>query len=346
MMDIKKLDKSRVEITGELAVDIFEGYRARALAHLGAHVEVAGFRKGHIPENILLKNIPENMLHEEMAEMALAEHYPKILTEQKLDAIGRPEIVITKLAKDNPLGFKITATVLPEVKLPDYKKIAVETRKEKIELEVTNKDIEDTILQLRRMRAHDEIHKTMAPDDHTHDPVKDEDLPEFNDEYVTTLGDFKTVEEFKTKLRENLALEKEREAVSSMRYKIAEAIIKETKVDVPEILIDSEFQKMFTRLRDDVAKANIEFADYLKHINKTEDDIKKEWEPDSLKKATLELIIFEIAKKEGITPNPEQVESEAQALIKHYAGADPDRARAYVAQALTHEMVFALLEKE
>ena len=56
--------------------------------------------------------------------MALNEHYPKIIEEEKIDAISRPEISITKLARKNPLGFKIKTAVLPEIKLPDYKNIA------------------------------------------------------------------------------------------------------------------------------------------------------------------------------------------------------------------------------
>jgi hypothetical protein len=53
-----------------------------------------------------------------MAELALSEHYPKIIEQEKIDAISRPEIAITKLARKNPLGFKIKTAVLPEIKLP------------------------------------------------------------------------------------------------------------------------------------------------------------------------------------------------------------------------------------
>ena len=56
--------------------------------------------------------------------MALSEYYPKILEENKIDAISRPEISITKLARKNPLGFKIKTATMPEMKLPDYKQIA------------------------------------------------------------------------------------------------------------------------------------------------------------------------------------------------------------------------------
>ena len=125
-MQIKiiKLPKSEIEIEGELEADIFENYFTKALKRLGENLKIDGFRKGKIPENILLSKIPEITILEEMAQIALNEHYPKILEEEKIDAIGRPEISITKLARKNPLGFKIKTAVLPKIKLPDYKGIA------------------------------------------------------------------------------------------------------------------------------------------------------------------------------------------------------------------------------
>ncbi len=343
---IKKLEKSRIEIEGELAVDIFEGYRARALEHLGAHIEVDGFRKGHIPVSVLTKHISENMLLEEMAEMALGEHYPKILEDENLDAIGRPQIAITKLAVGNPLGFKITFDTLPKITLPLYKKIAEETRKEKIDIEVTEKDVEETLLQIRRMRAHEDLHKEggHSPDDHSHEPIKDENLPEFNDDFVKTLGMFENVDDFKNKLKENISKEKERESKSTMRLKIAEALLEKTSMDVPQILIDSEIEKMMFRLKTDVENAGIVFPEYLKSISKTEDDIKKEWEADAIKKASLELMIFEIAKEEKMKLDEKEIETEVKAVLLHYPGADKMRAQAYVEQVLMHEKVFSLLE--
>ena len=150
---IKKLPNSEIEIEGELDSDLFETYFAKAVKKIGENLELDGFRKGKVPENILLSKVPEIQILEEMAELALSEQYPKILEGlpaqagekiNTLDVIGRPEISITKLARRNPLGFKIRTAVVPEVKLPDYKKIAQEiiskiTDKEK-SVEVTEEN--------------------------------------------------------------------------------------------------------------------------------------------------------------------------------------------------------------
>ena len=156
-INIKKLPNSEVEIEGELEAEAFEAYFNKALKKIGENVELKGFRKGKTPDNVLLSNIPESHILEEMAEMALTDNYPKIIEDEKIDAISRPEISITKLARNNPLGFKIKTAVMPEIKLPKYKeiakKIASETTDKEKDLTVTDKEVEDTIMDIRKSRA-------------------------------------------------------------------------------------------------------------------------------------------------------------------------------------------------
>lgn len=125
-MEIKKLPQSTLELRGEVPTEIFESFREVALGALGKEVKLPGFRPGHVPNDVLTREIGEHKVLERMAELALSNHYPKILAENKIDALGRPSISITKLAKGNPLGFIITTAIHPEIKLPDYLKLAKE----------------------------------------------------------------------------------------------------------------------------------------------------------------------------------------------------------------------------
>lgn len=124
MLEIKLLPGSEMEIIGEISAEIFMSGRNKAVQEFSEKTEIDGFRKGKVPEDILIKNIGLSAVLEKMAIFALEKEYPKILSEHKIKAIGRPEITITKLAENNPLGFKIKTPVLPEIILPDYRKIA------------------------------------------------------------------------------------------------------------------------------------------------------------------------------------------------------------------------------
>lgn len=351
IINVNKLPKSEVEIEGELEADVFETYFNKALKRIGENLEIDGFRKGKVPDSVLLSKVPEAQILGEMAEMALSEHYPKILEENKIDAISRPEISITKLVRKNPLGFKIKTAVLPEMKLPDYKNIAKkiisELTDEEKNTEVTEKEVEDTIMDIRKSRAPkihmkeeaEHVHK--EGEEHVHEEAP---LPDFNDEFVKALGPFKDTEDFKTKLKENIKLEKTNQVKEKTRIKIIEKIIDGLKAELPDILIEVELDKILYRMESDITQMGLKFEDYLKHLNKTIEDIRKEFRNDAEKKAKLALILNKIAEDEKITADPEQVANEVAMILEHYKEADPERAKMHAENVLTNEKVFQFLE--
>lgn len=123
-LKIKNLENSEIEISAEIPEETISKYRDLAIKNLAKTVKIDGFRDGHIPENIFVGRIGEQKIFEEQIHMALADVYPSIVKNEKLHIIGRPEVTITKLAPKNPIEFKIKTAVMPEIKLPDYKKIA------------------------------------------------------------------------------------------------------------------------------------------------------------------------------------------------------------------------------
>ena len=123
-IEIKPAGEGEIEISTELEVEVFNSYHSKALKALGENTKLDGFRPGHIPEKVLVEQLGEEKVLWEMAEQAIADYYPAILQEHKIMAIGRPEVTIAKIAKDNPLGFKVKTALMPEIKIGDYKKIA------------------------------------------------------------------------------------------------------------------------------------------------------------------------------------------------------------------------------
>lgn len=348
MTQIKKLDKSQVEITGSIPTENWEKFRAQAVKNLGEMVKLDGFRKGNIPENILVSKIGEMPILEEMAELALPKAYVDILIENKIDAIGKPSIQVTKLAKGNPLEFKAVTTVVPEIKLPDYKKIAVaeNAKAAKNEIKVTDKDIDDAILKIRKMHvSHDgHDHENMSADDH--DKAVMDALPELTDEFVKKVGDFQDIPDFKNKISTMLHEDKKSLAKEKARIAIADAIAADTKVEIPELMIDSELRRTEAQFKSDIERMNVKLEDYLKHAKKSIEDIRKEWTPHAEKKAKLQLVLNEIAKLEKIEPSKEEVEAEVDHIVEHYKDADRERASVYAETILTNDKVFEFLEAQ
>ena len=85
---------------------------------------------------------------------------------------------------------------------------------------------------------------------------------------------------------------------------------------------------------------------YLKHLNKTTADLRKEFENDGEKKAKFALVLNEIAKVEKIIVDEEQATKEVAAILEHYKDADPERARMHAESVLTNEKIFQFLENQ
>ena len=356
---IKKLEKSEVEIIGIIEAEEFAKYENKALEHVGERLELPGFRKGKAPVEMVKSNVPEMEILEEMAELALGENYVKVLEENKIDAIGRPQISITKIGKGADLEFKIITAVLPEIKLGDYKKIAkTENSKEenKKDIIIEDNEVEKVINDLRKMRAEQnnhnhEGHENMTEEEHAkiHAEVKEvpeSDWPVFDDEFAKSFGDFKTADELKEKIKSNLKTEKEVEKKDKIRLSIAEEVVKQSEGEIPDVLIEGETDKIMYRLQADIANVGFKFEDYLKQINKTEEDLRKEWRTEAEKRAKLQMIIHTISLKEGLKPTEEEIERDVTQITSMYKDADKTRARAYVEQMLENEKVLNFLETQ
>ncbi|MEN9524447.1 MAG: hypothetical protein RL536_516 [Candidatus Parcubacteria bacterium] len=343
---VKKLAKSQVEITASVSASIWEKYRGQALKNINDSITLEGFRKGKVPENILVSKVGEMAVLEEIAELVISKSYIEILIDEKMDALGKPEIRVTKLAKDNPLEFVAVTSVVPEITLPDYSKIAKEQNKKSgsKEIKVVDKDIEDAILRIRKQHASHEghDHDKMTPEEH--DKAVEAAMPELTDDFVKTLGDFNDVPDFKNKLSAMIAEQKRDEAREKLRIQIADAIVVDSKIDLPEVMITSELERTQAQFSADLERMGVKLDDYLKHAKKTLEDIRKEWRPHAEKKAKLQLILNEIAKKENVRPDQKEIDQEVKHIVEHYKDADRERAGVYAETVLTNERVFRFLE--
>lgn len=364
---VEELPDSQVKISGELPFAELESERKAALVALGKNVEIDGFRKGHVPNPILEKHLGEMSILGEMAERAIAHAYPHIIHEHDIQAIGQPQVEVTKIAPQNPLGVTITVAVVPSFNLPDYNQIASEINTDRPKDEVTDFELEEKIKDIQRQKAAyeklqakavnntdtietaGENHEAKTETEENHKAETDDklELPELTDDYVKTLGQpgqFETVEDFKTKLREHLEIEKKQNNHAKHRADITDAIIDKTTITLPKILIDSELNQMFAQMQEDLDRAELKMEDYLTHIKKTKDELKAEWTPAAEKRAKLQLILNEIAKAEDITPDQTEVSNQTKELMERFKDADEHRVRLYVASVLLNEAVMKSLE--
>lgn len=344
-IEIKKLENSEAEVNATVDAVSFMAYWPKALKKAAEFVEIDGFRKGHVPENMILAKFGDMIVLEEMANLALRDIYAEAIKNHKLSPVGEPKVTIKKIAKDNPLELSIIVPILPEITLPDYKALAKAEKKDE-DSTPTTEEIENVLKVLQKgksIKPHD--HSAHEGHDHSHDVIPEAELVPLDDVFAQSFGDtFKTLDDLKEKVKENLGLEKKQKLEEKNRQAIVERLVKEVgDTEIPEVLIADEIGRMLTQMKADVTRFGGTWEEYLSYAKKTEEEIKVEWKDDAKKRVLSQLVLAKIAETEKLIATEEEIEVELIRLLAQVQDADPERAKDYLRQALSNDKVFRFL---
>jgi len=138
---IKNLPKSQKEISVEISVEEMEKYMNNALDKLAKNIKLDGFRDGKVPKDVAEKQLGDAAIFEEASHEAIEKSYSEIIKENKLNPLGQPKAEITKAAPNNSLEYKIVISVMPEIKLGDYKTVFGKMEIKKIDDEMIEKEL-------------------------------------------------------------------------------------------------------------------------------------------------------------------------------------------------------------
>lgn len=182
--------------------------------------------------------------------------------------------------------------------------------------------------------------------------VQKVELPEINDQFAKGLGRFEGLQNLKDNIADGISKEKEIAEHMRIRQEILEKITKETDLKIPEILKEREKEQMLQGLKQRVEQQfHLAFAEYLKRIKKSEQELKESFTEPAKKRAKGLLILREIAKIEGIEVGEQEIEREVQKLLRNYpsqekAEKEVDLAslKEYIKEAIINEKTLAKLE--
>lgn len=146
---VKYLSDTRVRATIKVEATELKAAEQVALKKLSKTVKVNGFRKGHVPLEVVKKNVDPNALAQETLENALSRAVAESFIENKLQALERPEVEVKKFVPGESLEFTAEADVLPKVKLGDYKKLKATEKK----VSVAKKDVDEVVERIRKSMA-------------------------------------------------------------------------------------------------------------------------------------------------------------------------------------------------
>ena len=137
--EVKKLEKSAVEVKLHLTAEEVKPIVDKVLAHVGEHAEVAGFRKGHAPKEALMANYKDH-IESDVANDAINANFPEIVDKEKLEPVSYVRLKEINLKDDLNLTFDID--VYPQFELGNYKGLEAEKKSFEMTDDLLNEELE------------------------------------------------------------------------------------------------------------------------------------------------------------------------------------------------------------
>ena len=112
------------------------------------NVRIPGFRPGKAPLQIVKQHFGDDITNE-VKSACFRKFYPEAVKESGVDAIGLLNVTDVLFTPETGITFTAVVEVKPEFKLPKYKKISID----KLDVKVTDKQVEDRVEGLRKAYA-------------------------------------------------------------------------------------------------------------------------------------------------------------------------------------------------
>ena len=148
--------------------------------------------------------------------------------------------------------------------------------------------------------------------------IKKKELPAIDDEFAKDVSEFDTLAELKKSIKEKKEHENEHRAEHEMEDSAVEAVCKNTKIDIPEGMVELEIDNMIDNVSQRLQYQGMELEKYLKVMGKTEADLRKEYKPEAEKNVKSSLVIRQIVADEKIKADEKYVKEKLEELAKQY----------------------------
>lgn len=161
--------------------------------------------------------------------------------------------------------------------------------------------------------------------------VTREVLPELDDDFAkdTNIPEVETVDDLTKKIKERLTNGKKAQAESEADEKLFEELANNTKIDIPDALIDDEANNQINQMAAQIQQYGISFSQYLQMMGKSVDDLKNEYRENAEKSVKLRLTLDKIAEVEKLEPTDDDVEEQYHELATQY-GMEVDKIKPLV----------------
>ena len=178
--------------------------------------------------------------------------------------------------------------------------------------------------------------------------LKKKELPELDDEFAKDVSEFDTLKELKESIKERLEKQNKDREKYEKQDAVVKALIETLKVEIPAGMIETETDNMMNDMENRMSYQGLKMEQYLKMINKTEQEFKKEYEPQAIEAIKSRLALEAVIKEEKIEATEEEIKQKLEEMANSYGRdvkdiEDNENIKKYIKEGIENEKAMDFL---
>ena len=152
---------------------------------------------------------------------------------------------------------------------------------------------------------------------HIHE-VREEQLPELNDDFAQDVSEFDTIKELQEKTRERLEKYAKDGAEAQMKDAAIAKVMEANEVEAPLPMVNDEIDRMLNDFQQQLAYSGMNLDMYFQYTGGTVNDLREQIKPDAEKSVKTRILLMGIVDAENITVSDEEMDKELEKLAEQY----------------------------
>lgn len=148
--------------------------------------------------------------------------------------------------------------------------------------------------------------------------VKEEELPELDDDFAKDTSEYDTIDELREHTAEDLKKQKKDEAEAMMKDQALGKVYEANEIEVPEVMIRDEINSMLSEFDQQLRAQGMSLEHYIDYMGTTAEDFRANMKDDALKRVKTRMIVEKIADLENIQAEEEDVDKQLELLAIQY----------------------------
>lgn len=152
---------------------------------------------------------------------------------------------------------------------------------------------------------------------HVHE-IKEQELPEIDDDFAKDVSEFDTLDELKASKKEELAKAAEARAENQMKNNVIEKVFEANDIDVPDAMVEQEIDSMINEFDQQLRAQGMDLQTYMQYLGQEADKFREQLREEAFRKTKTRMIVSKIADQEDFEVSEEEIKEQLEMMAQQY----------------------------